>query len=146
LSSVDFPAPFFPATDVEAEAVVHDARAVRLLYVHERRDLLARPRGRAEVELHTLALLGELDLLDLVERLHAALDLRGLGGVGREAVDEPLLLGEHGLLPRVAGLAVGLADGALALVVIVVTGVDGDLPAVDLGDLRHDPVHELAVV
>ena len=138
--------PALAAADGEREAVVHDAAAVRLFHVHQRRDLLARPRGRTEVELHELALLGELDLVDLVERLHAALHLRRLGGVGREAIDEPLLLGEHGLLARIARLAVGLADRALALVVIVVPGVDGDLAAVDLGDLRHDPVHELAVV
>ena len=101
---------------------------------------------RAEVEVHDLALLGQLDLLDLLERLHAALDLPGLGGVGREAVDEPLLLGEHRLLPRVRGLAVGLADGALALVEVVVARVHRDLAAVDLGDLRDDAVHEVAVV
>ena len=35
---------------------------------------------------------------------------------------------------------------ALALVEVVVAGVDGDLAAVDLGDLRDDAVHELAVV
>ena len=64
----------------------------------------------------------------------------------REALDEALLLGEHRLLARVRGLAVRLADGALALVEVIVAGVGRDLPAVDLGDLRHDAVHELAVV
>ena len=63
-----------------------------------------------------------------------------------EAIDEALLLREHRLLPRVGGLAVGLADGALALVEVVVAGVGGDLAAVDLGDARDEAVHELAVV
>ena len=68
----------------------------------------------------TRALLRQLDLLDLVERLDAALHLRRLGGVRGEPLDEALLLGEHRLLPRVGRLAVGLANGALALVEIVV--------------------------
>ena len=105
-----------------------------MLHALERRDLLARARRPAEVELHDLALLRQLDLLDLVERLDAALHLRGLGGVRREALDEALLLGEHRLLARVGGLAVGLAQRALALVEVVVARVGGDLAAVDLGD------------
>ena len=108
--------------------------------------LVARARRDAEFELHHLALLGQLDLFDLVERLDAALHLRGLGGVGPEAVDEALLLGEHGLLAREGGLLIGLADGALALVEIVVAGVGDDFAGVDLGDLRDDAVHELAIV
>ena len=63
-----------------------------------------------------------------------------------EAIDEALLLGEHRLLPRIRGFAIGLAHRALALVEIVVAGVDGDLAAVDLADLRDDAVHELAIV
>ena len=112
----------------------------------ERRHLLARPRRLPEIELHDPALLRQLDLLDLLERLDAALHLRGLGGVRRKAVDEPLLLREHRLLPRVRRLAVRLADGALALVEVVVARIGRDLAAVDLRDLRDDAVHELAVV
>ena len=108
--------------------------------------LVARPRRRPEIELHHLALLRQLDLLDLLERLDAALHLRRLGGVGGEALDEPLLLGQHRLLARVGGLAVRFADRALALVEIVVARVHRDLAVVDLGDLRDDAVHELAVV
>ena len=36
--------------------------------------------------------------------------------------------------------------GALLLVEVVVAGVDRDLAVVDLGDLRDDAVHEVAVV
>ena len=112
----------------------------------DHRHLVARARRIAEVELDHDAALRQLDLLDLVERLDAALHLRGLGGVGLEAIDEALFLGEHRLLARICGFAIGLADGALALVEIVVARVDGDLAAVDLADLRDDAVHELAVV
>ena len=120
--------------------------AVGLRQVLDHRDLVARSRRLAKVELHHDAALGQLNLLDLVERLDAALHLRRLGGVGAETIDEALLLGEHRLLSRVGGLAVGLAQRALAFVEIVVAGVDGDLAAVDLGDFGHDPVHELAIV
>ena len=114
--------------------------------VLEHRHLLAGPRRRPEVELHHLALLRQLDLLDLVERLHAALHLRRLGGVGGEPVDEPLLFRQHRLLPGVGRLAVRVADRPLALVEVVVPRVHRDLAVVDLGDLRHDAVHEVAVV
>jgi hypothetical protein len=60
-----------------------------------------------------LALLRQLDPFDLLERLDAALDLRGFGGMRREALDEALLLGQHRLLTSVGGLTVGLADRPL---------------------------------
>ena len=112
-------------------------RPYALRHVLEHRDLIARARRRTEVELHDPPLLRQLDLLDLLERLDAALHLRRLGRVRGEAFDEPLLLGEHRLLAGVGGLAVRLADAALALVEVVVARVDGDLAAVDLGDLRR---------
>ncbi len=108
--------------------------------------LLAGARWPAEVEPYDHTLARRLDLLDLVEGLHPTLDLRGLGGVGREAFDEALLLGQHGLLPRVGRLAVGLPQGSLPLVEVVVARVRRDLPLVDLGDAPHDAVHEVAVV
>ena len=126
--------------------VVNDSAAVALRHAVERRDQLARAGRRTEVELDDPPLLGKLDLLDLLERLDAALHLGRFRGVRGEALDEALLLGEHRLLTRVGGLAVGLADGALALVEVVVAGIGGDLAAVDLGDAGHDPVHEVAVV
>src|ERR1019366_8045422 len=43
------------------------------------------------------------------------------------------------------GLLIVLADGALALVEIVVAGVGDDLAGIDLGDFGDDSVHELAV-
>ena len=112
----------------------------------ERDDVVARARRLPEVEPHDLAPAGQLDLLDLLELLHAALHLRGLRGVGREALDEALLLGEHRLLPRVGGLALRLAQAPLALVEVVVPGPGEDLAAVDLDDPVDDAVHEVAVV
>ena len=109
-------------------------------------DLVAGAWGNAELELHHAARLGQLDLVDFVQGFDAALHLRGFGGMGPEAVDEALLLGEHGLLAGERGLLIVLADGALALVEIVVAGVGDDLAGIDLGDFGDDAVHELAIV
>ena len=67
-----------------------------------------------------MPLFRQLDLVDLVQRLDAALHLRGFGGVGAEAVNKALLLGQHGLLAREGGLLIGLPNGALALIEIVI--------------------------
>ena len=138
--------PALAAPDRQVDAVVDHPRAVRLRHVLEHGDLFARARRLAELEVDDPPLLRQLDLLDLVERLDAALHLRRLRRVRREALDEALFLGQHRLLARVRRLAVRLADAALALVEVVVAGVDGDLAAVDLGDAVDDPVHEVAVV
>jgi hypothetical protein len=66
--------------------------------------------------------------------------------VRREPIDEPLLFREHGLLPGVSRLAVGLPDRAFPLVEVVVARVRGDFAAVDLRNAGHDPVHELPIV
>ena len=93
------------------------------MHVFDHGHLVARAGRDAELELHRLALLGRFDLLDLVQRLDAALHLRGLGGVRAKAFDEALLLGEHGLLARESRLLVALADCALAFVKIIIAGV-----------------------
>ena len=138
--------PALAAAHGQAEAVVNHARAETFVQIFDHRHLIARARRHAKLELHHVALLRQLDLLDLVERLDAALHLRGLGGVRPEAIDEALLLGEHGLLAREGRLLIGLANGALALVEIVIARVRHDLARIDLGDLRDDAVHEFAVV
>ena len=112
-----------------------DALSVRLRDILEHGNLVAGTRRLAEIKPHDAPLLRQLDLLDLLERLDAALHLRRLGGVRREAFDEALLLGEHRLLPRIRRFAIGFPDGALTLVEVVVAGVDSDLAGVDLGDL-----------
>ncbi len=148
LAGAVFPhhAPALAAANREVQSVVNDPPAVRFGDVFEHRDLLARARRRPEVEVHDAPPFRQLDLLDLVERLDPALDLCGLGGVGGKPVDEPLFLGQHRLLPGVRGFPVGVADPTLALIKVVVTGVHRDLAVVDLGDFRHDSVHELPIV
>src|SRR4029077_15274335 len=91
-------APPLAAADEEIEAVVDDLAPVSLLDLREARDVLARARRRAKIELHHLSRARRLDALDLVELLHARLHLRGVRRARLEAVDEALLLGEHRLL------------------------------------------------
>ena len=119
---------------------------VGLVQVFDHHHLVARPWWLPELEVHDLAFFRQLDFFDLVERLHTALHLRGLGGVRGKPVDEPLLLGQHRLLPGIRGLTIGLTNRLLAFVVFVVAGVDGDLAVVDFGNPGDDAVHELAVV
>src|SRR3546814_17713975 len=54
-------------------------------------------RGRAEFELHGLAVPGWLHPFDLVQLLHPALHLRCMRGPRLEALDELDLLGQHRL-------------------------------------------------
>src|ERR1035437_10167002 len=138
--------PTFAAADGEAEPIVDDARSITLVQISDHGDLVAGARRHAKFELHHPACLGQLDLIDLIQGLDAALHLRGFGGVRLEALDEALLLGQHGLLAGERRLLIVLADGALALVEIVVAGVGDDLAGIDLGDFGDDAVHELAVV
>ena len=93
--------PALAAPHDDIQAVVHDAASVALRDAFEHDDLLAGSRRRPEIELHDAALLRQLDLFDLLERLHAALHLRRLRRVRREPLDETLLLGEHRLLSRI---------------------------------------------
>ena len=99
--------PALAAADGQTEAVIDHPRAVALVQVFDHRHLVARARRHAEFELDHVALLRQFDLLDLVERLDAALHLRGLGGMGLEAFDEALLFGEHRLLAGEGGLLIG---------------------------------------
>src|SRR5207248_1936347 len=135
--------PAFATPDDEAETIVDYALAVAFVQVLDHRDLIARARRHTKLELHHVPLLGQLDLLDLVQRLDTALHLRRLRRMRLEAFDEALLLGEHCLLARERGLLIVLANGPLALVEIVVAGVRDDLAGIDLRDLGDDAIHEL---
>jgi hypothetical protein len=97
--------------------------------------LFAGTRRRAEFKLHDLAFLGQLDFLNLIQGLDAALHLRCLGGVRAETINKALLLGQHGLLPRKSGLLVRGADVALALIKIIVAGISDDLAGFDFRNL-----------
>jgi len=69
-----------------------------------------------------------------------------MGGAGGEAGDELLLLGQHLLLPPVAGQQLVAADLPLLQIEIVVAAVGGDPAVGDLDDPGDDAVHEVAVV
>src|SRR5262245_15980343 len=109
-----------------------DAGAVGFADGLELDDVVAGARWRAEVEVLFDDLPRRLDTLDLVEHFDAALDLRRLGSLRFEALDETRLFGQHGLLARERGLALLRALLARVLVKIVVSAVGRDLAAVEL--------------
>ena len=74
-------APALAALDLEVERLVDRARAVGLLQAVDLDDVVARARRRLARERHHLALLRQLDLVDLLDLLRLALRLRGLGDV-----------------------------------------------------------------
>src|SRR5690606_20567819 len=139
-------APALLPSNEQVEALVDDLVAVGLVDLLEGRHVFSRARGRAELELDDLALAGRIDFLDLLELLHAGLDLGGVARARLEALDERLLFGEHGLL---AGELRGLLLAAqlpLLLVEVVVARVADELACVDVDDATHDPIEERAIV
>src|SRR5690606_41663491 len=100
----------------------------------------------SKLELDDLAAPGRLDLVDLVEHLHARLDLCGVTRPGGEASDERLFFGQHRLLLRVLGLVLQGRKVALLLVELEVTAVASELASVDLDDLRHEAIEQLPVM
>src|SRR5579864_4419507 len=138
--------PSLTATDGEIEAVIDHARAVALVQIFNHGNLLAGTRRRTELKLNDLALFGQLDFFDLIQRLDAALHLRGLGGVRAKAINKALLLGQHGLLPRKSRLLVGGADVSLTLIKIIVAGVSDDFAGFNFCDLGDKAVHEFAIM
>ena len=93
-----------------------------------------------------LLAVGDVDLFELLQRLDAALDLAGLGGLVAEAVDELLGLGH--LARLVGGLGFEPFDPLLALdhEVEEAARVFGRRAVGHLDDVGGDPVDEVAVV
>ncbi len=86
------------------------------------------------------------DALHALQRLHPALRLFGFAGLGLEAVDELLQVGDLVLLAREGGLLQGHLLGAHVLEAAVVAAVALELGVLDVhGDVGHR-VEEFAVV
>ena len=93
------------------------------MHIAQADDVIAGPRGTAELELNGLAAAGRFDPLDLVELLHAALHLGGVRGPGLEPLDELDFLGQHSLLALVLRLSLLFAEGALLVVEVEVARI-----------------------
>src|SRR6185503_4073308 len=103
-------------------------------------------RRRREAEADRLPAARGFDALDLLESLHARLNLARLGRLVAEALDEPLDARD---LPRLLGgllLERRLPRLARLEVVVVAAGELGELPAIELDDAAHHPVQEVPVV
>ena len=134
------------ALDVHVDAVEDAPRAVGLGDAAQIEHRAAALRARRKREVDALALGRDLDRDDLVEHLDPALDLRRLGRLVAEAIDERL----H---PRdlVVLIALLLAQPlhplfALVQVAAVVPGIVGQRAQADVGDARDDGVEEEAIV
>ena len=88
----------------------------------------------------------DLDALDLLQFLDAALDLLGLGGLVAEAVDEGFQLLDAVTLVAIGGGELFQALGLLLEVLLVAAGVEVDALVPDFGDLADGDVEEVAVV
>ena len=152
--SVDLPAPLWPTS------AMRSPRSMCSVDIARGRPLARRPCARpsarstmrplfgaaGKLEVDALALGRNLDALDLLEHLDAALHLRGLGRLVAEAIDEfldardllvlPLLRLAQPVEPRVA----------LDQVVRVVAVVVGKRAQRQIGDARDDRVEEVAIV
>ena len=132
--------------DVDRDVVEDDEVAVRLVDVVQLEHRAAALRTDRKGESHALALGRHLDRHDPVEHLDPALDLRGLGGLVAEPVDERAHP-RHFLVLLVLGLA-QMLEPRVALDQIVRVGADvvGDRAEGQLRDLRHDGVEKEAIV
>ncbi len=90
--------------------------------------------------------MGRCNLLQPCQRLDAALRLARLGGLGAEAVDEAVQMGDLALLTVEHRLLRRQMLGAGALERRVVAGVELEAAALDVGDAAGDVVEEIAVV
>src|SRR3546814_2298709 len=73
---------------LEIQPGIDRLAAIALVHVPEAGHVVAGARGRAEFELHGLAVPGWLHPFDLVQLLHPALHLRCMRGPRLEALDE----------------------------------------------------------
>ncbi len=137
----------FAAFYFEVEAVVNFVRAVGHVDAFQADGALAAARGRGDLEAEGLArrsrFFDEFKALNLFEFAHG---LGGLGGDGAEAVGEFLEGGYFLLLVFVGGELAFVAFFAFAEEVGVVAGVVDEFFLGDFVNLRHEFVHELAIV
>ena len=83
---------------------------------------------------------------DLLELLFSALHLGRVTCPCFEALDERLLLGQHGLLPGELGFALLIHQLALCVVEVAVSLKRGQLTAVDLDNVSHKTIEKGTVV
>ena len=130
----------------QVHVLEHDVLGVRSPHALQLEEDAAGPGRVGELETDLLALGRDLDQLDLVEHLDAALDLAGLGGLVAELVDEEGGLLDLFLLPPVRLPQAVHARLVLHDVVRVVAVIVGERSQAHLGDAQDGGVEEVAVV
>ena len=121
--------------------------AVRLVHGFESEDDVAGTFRFGDPQPHPTSRFGrDLDPLDLLERLHAALDLPRFRCLVAEAFDEAFDLGDFAVLTALSRQELLAALLPLDQVAIVVGLVEGEAACVEFGDSTHVPAQEGPVV
>ncbi len=115
-------------------------------HVLELHETLRRDRHRRERELERTVGVRGRDPLHAFERLDPALRLLRLRGLGPEAIDERLQMGDLPLLLHVGRLLQRELLRALPLELRIVAGVGLELPRVEVDDPVDHAVEKIAVV
>ena len=135
-----------PPLDLEVDAVVDHGGTVRLVNAHQASHEPPRARRLRKGEADAPRPPPDLDALELVQHLDAALHLARLGRLVAEALHETLDLGHAlGLVAR-PRLEEGLARLALDEEMIIVAHVEGDGAVRHLRDGGDHTVEEIPVV
>ena len=153
LISVDFPGAVHAhqrhavaALDDEVHAREDRRIAVAFRHILELRHDAAAGLGLRKTEVDGLLFGRDLDALDALQFLDAALHLLGLGGLVAEAGDEGFQLRDAVLLVGVSRFELREALGLLLLVAGVAAGVEMHALVPQLQQLAHGHVQEVAVV
>ena len=115
-------------------------------HVLELHETLRRDRHRRESELERAVGVRGRDPLHALERLDPALRLLRLRGLGPEAIDERLQMGDLPLLLRVSRLLQRELLRTFALELRIVAAVGLQLPRVEMDDSADDAIEKIAVV
>jgi hypothetical protein len=140
-------APALAAADRQVDAVVDGPAAVALVTPSSVATWSPERGGVRKSNFTTRRFFGSSIFSIFSSALTRLWTCAALAACAAKRLDEPLFLGQHRLLPRVSGLAVGLANRRARARRSRSCRVGGDLAAVDLGDLScTEAVHEFAVV
>ena len=133
----------------EVEVFVNDVVAVGLPDVFELDDLEAGARGLRELEVHLAQLFGRLldgDILEALDLFFLGLGAGGHGGLGTEAVNEDLQVGDLALLIFEGGELLVFAGFFLGEEVVVVAVVVMERAGAELEHAGAEGVQESTVV
>ncbi len=130
----------------QVDLVQHQRLAMADLTVADGQQGIGGFPRRRELEAERRIDVGRSYALHSLQSLEPALGLTGLGGLGFEAVNEALDLGDAGLLAFIAGLLLSQPLAPLALKGRIIAGVRHQFVLFEVHHMRGDTIHEIPVV